>query len=89
LPASPFCRYDDHDDPIEETAEHRNREASIDENGTVHYSSDRVILQHNSLEYRYDAHGNWTERIVSIRVEPNADFQRSNIERRTITYHAG
>jgi hypothetical protein len=80
--------YDDHGDPIEETAEHRNREASIDENGTVHYTSDRLNLQHNRLEYCYDAHGNWTERIVSIRPEPNPRFQRSNIERRAMTYHA-
>jgi hypothetical protein len=81
-------RYDDHDDPIEETNEHRSREARIDENGAVHYSLDRLILQHNHFEYRYDAHGNWTERIVSIRPEPNPGFQRSNIERRAITYHA-
>ena len=81
-------RYDDHDDPIEETTEHRNREASIGENGSVHYSSDTVTVQHNRLEYRYDEHGNWTERIVSFAPEPNSVFQRCNIERRAITYHA-
>jgi RHS Repeat len=80
--------YDDHGNPIEETTEDRNREASMDENGTVVYSLDRLKLQHNRFEYRYDAHGNWTERIVSIRPEPNPGFQRSNIERRAITYHA-
>ena len=62
-------RYDSHDDPVEETVEHRSREASFDEIGNVHYSSDRVNLQHNRLEYRYDDHGNWTERIVSFRSE--------------------
>jgi hypothetical protein len=80
-------RYDAHDDPVEEAVEHRSREGSFDEIGNVHYSSDRVNVQHNRLEYRYDAHGNWTERIVSFRPESEPDFQRSNIERRAITYH--
>jgi len=80
-------RYDAHDDPVEETVEHRSREGSFDESGNVHYSSDRVNIQHNRLEYRYDAHGNWTERIVSFRSESEPDFQQSNIERRVITYH--
>ena len=81
-------RYDDHDNPIEETTEDRHREASADENGTTQYTSDRLSVQHNRLEYLYDAHGNWTERIVSIQPEPNPAFQRSNVERRVITYHA-
>lgn len=81
-------RYDGHNDPIEETVEHRNREASLDESGTVLYSSDCVTVQHNQLKYRHDAHGNWTERIVSFRPESESGFQRSNIERRAITYHA-
>jgi hypothetical protein len=81
--------YDEgHDDPIEETTEHRSREASIDEDGSVRYTSAQVSVQHNRFEYRYDDRGNWTERIVSIRLEPNPGFQRSNIERRAITYHA-
>ena len=80
--------YDDHDNPIEETTEDRNRETRDDENGTTQYTSDRLTVQHNRLEYLYDAHGNWTERIVSIRPEPDPLFQRSNIERRVITYHA-
>jgi hypothetical protein len=81
-------RYDAHDDPVEETVEYRSREGSLDETGNVHYSSDRVIVQHNRFEYRYDAHMNWTERIVSFRPESEPDFQRSNIERRAITYYA-
>ena len=80
-------RYDDHDNPIEETTEDVSREANLDEDGTVQYSGDRVSIQHTRFEYRYDAHGNWTERIVLIRVEPNPDFQPSNVERRQITYH--
>jgi hypothetical protein len=82
-------RYDDdHDDPIEETTEHTSREANIDEHGVVCYSQDRVMIQHNRFDYVYDAHGNWIEQILSIRPEPNTTFQRSNTERRAITYHA-
>jgi hypothetical protein len=80
-------RYNVHDDPVEETVEHRSREVRFDEIGNVHYSSDRVNIQHNRLEYRYDAHGTWTERIVSFRPESERDFQRSKIERRVITYY--
>ncbi len=80
-------RYDGHDDPVEETTEHRSREGSFDETGNILYSSDKVSVHHNQLEYRYDSRGNWTERIVSFRPESELNFQRSNIERRTITYY--
>ena len=81
-------RYRDHDDPVEETIEHRSCEGKIDETGNVQYSSNRVNLQHNQLEYLYDECGNWTERIVSLRLESQSAFQRSNVERRTITYYS-
>ncbi len=81
-------RYGERDDPVEETTEHRTREASFDETGNVKYSSDRIDVQHNQLEYLYDVHGNWTERIVSFRSESELTFQRSNIERRVITYYS-
>ena len=81
-------RYDGHDDPVEETVEHRSREASLDEIGNLNYSSDRVNIQHIRLEYRYDDHGNWTERIVSSRSESESEIHRSNIKRRTITYYS-
>ncbi|HEY6375970.1 MAG TPA: hypothetical protein VIX90_10655 [Edaphobacter sp.] len=80
-------RYDGHNEPIEEITERKSREANIGEDGAMHYTSERLHIQHNRLEYRYDTHGNWTEKIVSIRPEQNPDFQRSNIERRAITYH--
>lgn len=82
-------RYGDRDDPIEETTENRSREGNFGENESVQYSPDRVTVQHNRIEYRYDAHGNWTERIVSIQSESNTDFQLSNMERRTIAYSVG
>ena len=64
--------FDDHDNPIEEIAEHISSE-----------SSDK---QHTRYVYKYDAKGNWTEREVWS-LEPNKDPQRSNVERRQITYY--
>jgi hypothetical protein len=78
--------YEDRDDPIEEINEDRHREANIKDDGGVEHAPDRVNLQHNRFVYRYDGQGNWTERMVWYRLEPNPDFQRSNVERRTITY---
>ncbi len=80
-------RYAERDDPVEETTEHRTREASLNETGNVQYSSDRINVQHNQLDYLYDAHGNWTERIVSFRAESEPNFQRSNDGRRMIAYY--
>jgi hypothetical protein len=81
-------RYGDSDDPVEEITEHRSREGSVDETGSLHYSPDRIDVQHSRLEYLYDAQGNWTERIVSFRSDSEPAFQRSNIERRMITYYS-
>jgi len=81
-----YC-YAERDDPIEETTEHWSREGNIDESGNIHSSSVRVNLQHSRLEYLYDEYGNWTERIVSFRLESEPEFQRSNIERRTFAYY--
>ncbi|AXC12098.1 hypothetical protein ACPOL_2790 [Acidisarcina polymorpha] len=86
--SSTTYRYNANDDPSEETAEHRSREASYDETGTLHYTSDRLNVQHNRLEYVHDGHGDWTERIVSFRSGSESEFERSNIERRSITYYS-
>jgi YD repeat-containing protein len=75
-----------HDEAIEETTETRSRGATL-EDGAIHYNPDTVSTQHNRFEYRYDTHGNWTEQIVSGQYDPSADFQRSNVERRTLTYY--
>jgi len=81
-----FYRYQAHDDPVEETIEHRSREGTVDESGSLRYSSNRVNVQHIRLEYLYDEYGNWTERIVSLRLESESAFRRSNVQRRAITY---
>jgi hypothetical protein len=77
---------DDHDEAVEEITETRTREATVDGDAAIHYKPDTISTQRNRFEYSYDTHGNWTEQIVSYQNDPNADFQRSNIERRVITY---
>ena len=79
-------RYDHHDNPIEETTEDASREVDVDENGTVRTTAENIQRRHVRFDYEYDAQGNWTERVVSIRPESRPDYQPSNVERRTITY---
>jgi hypothetical protein len=80
-------RYDEHDNPIEQTTEHYEREVGVDEHGELHPTSERSLTQHTRFEYQYDAEGNWTERVVWSRLEPNPNFQRSNLKRRGISYY--
>lgn len=58
-----------------------------DEAGNPQPSNEVSNRQQVRFAYQYDVHGNWTERVVSVRREQNPDFQRSNIERRKISYY--
>lgn len=79
-------RYDDFDNPVEEVRVDVSRDMRMDD-GAVQSEEGPPLVQHVKFEYRYDAHGNWTERIVWQRMEPNTDERPSNVERRTITYY--
>jgi hypothetical protein len=79
-------RYDDFDNPLEEVRSDASREMRMDD-GVVKTEDKPPHVQHVRFRYRYDSSGNWTERVVSQRLEPIADTQPSNIERRTITYY--
>ena len=85
--ARTIFRYDDHDNPVEEVTEERSRDMRI-ENGAAKIDERPFRVQYVRFEYQYDTHGNWIERIVWQRGELNREEQRSNIERRTITYYA-
>jgi uncharacterized protein RhaS with RHS repeats len=80
-------RYDDRDNPAEETNEDMSREMQIDEAGVLHTAKETSSVQHVRFEYMYDPQGNWLERVVWSRLEPNPNFERSNITRREITYY--
>jgi hypothetical protein len=82
-------RYDGHDNPVEETTVDSSREMGIDDEGKVVEVRQNSSTHHLRFEYAYDALGNWTERVVWSRLDPNPDFQRSNVERRLITYYEG
>ncbi len=79
--------YDDRDNAIEETSVDTTRGMQIDSEGNLRSAKETSQTQLFRLAYKYDAHGNWTERVVWSRLEPNPKFQRSNIERRQFTYH--
>jgi hypothetical protein len=81
-------QYDDHDNLIAETLIRRSREVTTDEHGVVRSSKEEpAVQQHNQYSYQDDSRGNWTERVVSYRHGSQTAFQRSQIERRTITYY--
>jgi hypothetical protein len=79
-------RHDDFDNPVEEVRSDASREMRMDD-GVVKTEERPSHVQHVRFEYQYDAHGNWTERIVWQRMDPNTDERPSNIERRTISYY--
>jgi hypothetical protein len=76
-----------HAEPIEETTETRSRGVTL-EDGAIHYNPDSVSTRHTAFEYQYDTHGNWIEQIISCRSDPDAEFLRSYMERRIMTYYA-
>ena len=79
-------RYDDFDNPVEEVRSDASREMRMDA-GAVKSEEGPSHVQHARFEYQYDAHGNWAERVIWQRMEPNADERPSNIERRTFSYY--
>ena len=79
-------RYDEHDNPVEEVRTDVGRDVRMDDEA-LKSGDERVLTQWTRFEYQYDAHGNWTERVVWQRSASDLDYQRSNTERRVITYH--
>jgi len=80
-------RYDPHGNPIEESTAQEDREFEADEQGELHVTKEGSHTQDTRFQYQYDKQGNWTERVVWGRLEPNPNFERGNVERREITYH--
>jgi hypothetical protein len=54
--------------------------------GTMRATEEAPRTHHIRYDYRYDSHGNWTERVVSSRADAQSEFTRSNVEWRRITY---
>ena len=80
-------RHDAHGNAIEESKVHEHREYDAGEHGELHVTKEWSDTQHTRFQYQYDTQGNWTERVVWGRPEPNPNFERRNVERREIAYH--
>jgi hypothetical protein len=80
-------RYDDYGNPIDQVTEDSSREMQIDEEGNIRPVKQNSSKHHIHFAYTYASPGNWVERVVWNRLEPNPNFQRSNVERREITYY--
>jgi YD repeat-containing protein len=78
--------YAEHDEPVRQTDEYVSREMNIDESGNRQPTEEKSARHEIRFDYKFDATGNWIERLVSFRTGANPEFQRSNIERRQVTY---
>ena len=83
--------YNQHGDVSEEKSTHDSREIAIDDEGHVvepnESPSSRARTSEARYSYRYDEHGNWTERAISIRQGPDKPFTDSTVDRRRLTYY--
>jgi hypothetical protein len=80
-------RFDAHDNLTEETHEQTQRDVNSNEAGELQPANEVSTHEQWRNAYRYDDHGNWTERVRSVRLEQNPEFQPTNIERRIISYY--
>jgi hypothetical protein len=44
-------------------------------------------ISEGRFSYQYDEHGNWIERVISGRFEPDKSFTVSSVDRRSLTYY--
>lgn len=80
-------RYDDRGNRIEETTYSEHRSVNIDDDGVVHPAGEERLAHIVRYDYKYDSHGNWTERVVRGRASAEQDFRQTNVTWRTIAYY--
>jgi len=78
--------YDAQGEVVEDHYAGRHCEAAVDADGNLVMSNEGRDESWNRFEYRYDEQGNWIEKVTLRREEPDRNFQRSSVERRTIEY---
>jgi hypothetical protein len=81
--------YDEHDNPTREVQEDLVRDMDLDESGGLQPKEEKSLKSECQFDYKYDAKGNWTERVVSTLHDGLPGLQPSNILRREITYWPG
>ena len=79
--------YDDHGEVAEATSAGWRQSPNSDQGDAVVQAKRDVSEHHVRYEYQHDSHGNWTERVLFSRSGLDAPFNRSQIERRVITYY--
>jgi YD repeat-containing protein len=79
--------YDDKGLEIGNLTEDYSRQYGMDEDGKSQITAEKSSKMRVRFEYVFDAQGNWTERAVWSRLEPNPNFQPSNVEWREISYY--
>lgn len=82
--------YNDEGDLTEQILFRTFKTRHIDDQGRIVDSGESSIDEMPSSEarfsYQYDEHGNWIERIVSNRSQPDKPFAVCSVERRSLTY---
>jgi hypothetical protein len=81
------CVYNDAGDVVEEVAESTHRELHPLEDGRMEPRNETAQRHITRSVYRYDDHGNWTERVISTRVHPSGEATPSARECRALTYY--
>jgi hypothetical protein len=79
--------YDDRGNAVDEVTVSGHREMPVDETGNEYFANESSETTSAHYEYQYAAHGNWIERITSSAAQNSSALQRSNIERRQISYY--
>jgi hypothetical protein len=79
--------YDDRGNAVDEVTVSGYREMQVDETGNEYFANESSETTSAHYDYQYDAHGNWIERITSSAAQNSSALQRSNVERRQISYY--
>lgn len=80
-------RYDDRDNLTETTADRHKPEAKVLDDGSVHFRTGTLHRTQARFAYQYNDHGNWIEKVASVRRAGQPEFTPSSIERREIQYY--
>ena len=78
--------YDVSGNLVERVDDETSTELALDDTRVI-TRQEKSTCRHWRFDYVYDDRGNWTERISLF--QDGGDFQRSQIERRTLTYYSG
>jgi hypothetical protein len=83
--------YNEHGDLTEEKSAHDSKELSVDDQGHMvepnEPSPRKMPISEARFCYQYDEHGNWVERVISTRSDPDKPFTVSSVDRRSLTYY--